>query len=74
MERLGPCAIAVEPENLARLQEAAAEVGLTIATAASVWFLVFMYNKNVVFKERIIAEQDFSELGEEESDAIFSDT
>ena len=41
-----------------------------IATAASVWFLVFAYNKQVVFKERIIAEQDFSELAEEDTKEI----
>ena len=36
-------------------------------TAASVWFLVFAYNNQVVFKERIIAEQDFSELEAEDT-------
>ena len=46
-----------------------------IATAASVWFLVFQYNKYVVFNkktalgtETIIAEQDFAELEEELED------
>jgi putative flippase GtrA len=41
-----------------------------IATAASVWFLVFQYNKLVVFKERIIAEQDFSELEDEDTEGV----
>jgi putative flippase GtrA len=43
-----------------------------IATAASVWFLIFQYNKYVVFNkktalgvETIIAEQDFAELEED---------
>jgi putative flippase GtrA len=46
-----------------------------IATAASVWFLVFQYNRQVVFhkgspigNEKIIAEQDFSELEDELDD------
>ena len=44
-------------------------------TAASVWFLVFLYNKHVVFfnsnltgNERIIAEQDFAEMDEDIED------
>jgi putative flippase GtrA len=37
-----------------------------IIAAVSVWFLVFSYNKHVVFKEKIISEQDFAE--EEESE------
>jgi putative flippase GtrA len=32
-----------------------------IIAAVTVWFLVFSYNKHVVFKEKIISEQDFAE-------------
>lgn len=43
-----------------------------VFSAATVWFLVFSYNKNVVFKERIISEQDFAddEIEEENYDSL----
>ena len=39
-----------------------------ITAAVSVWFLVFSYNKHVVFKEKIISEQDFAEEEEVEEE------
>jgi putative flippase GtrA len=43
-----------------------------ITTAACVWFLVFQYNKNIVFfkgqfseSEKIISEQDFTDIEED---------
>lgn len=44
-----------------------------IATVA-VWLLVFFYNQQVVFKEKIIADQDFAEVEEEEIIANDADT
>lgn len=36
-----------------------------IAAAVAVWSLILIYNKHVVFKEKIIADQDFAEIDEE---------
>ncbi len=43
-----------------------------IIAAATVWFLVFSYNKHVVFKEKIISEQDFAEEEEEAEENVES--
>ena len=37
-----------------------------VIAAIAVWSLVFFYNQRVVFKEKIIADQDFAEVEEEE--------
>lgn len=39
-----------------------------LITAAAVWFLIFSYNKHVVFKEKIIADQDFAEIDEDDTE------
>jgi putative flippase GtrA len=36
-----------------------------IAAAAGVWSLILLYNKHVVFKEKIIVDQDFTQIDEE---------
>jgi putative flippase GtrA len=36
-----------------------------VAAAASVWSLILLYNKHVVFKEKIIVDQDFTQIEEE---------
>lgn len=41
-----------------------------IIAAIAVWSLILLYNKHVVFKEKIIADQDFAEIEDEESNEI----
>jgi putative flippase GtrA len=39
-----------------------------VSTAVSVWVLGFLYNKNVVFKEKIISDQDFTDIDTEDTE------
>ena len=45
-----------------------------VVAAATVWSLVFFYNKHVVFKEKIVADQDFAEIEAEEEELFIPPT